>query len=189
MADFVKRIFLTLAIVANIILMYAIWRGLQIEDAAGKSIEAQRQVGLHMLIGLGALTFATLVHAISLTYFMGTGRFLEETSKAYSLPSDYYDESQRRKYGMLPGMVTCLLLLICTGAFGAIADPATQVSLAGKFGMTDAQIHLAVAVTTLLANLAATLQEYLAVSQNSRIIEDVLSEVRRIRIERGLPVE
>jgi len=189
MASFVKRIFLTLALLANIVLMYAIWRGLHIEDAAVQSVEAQRQVGLHMLIGLGALTFATLVHAISLTYFMGTGRFLEETSNAYSLSGDYYEESQRRKYGMLPGMVMCLLLLISTGAFGAIADPATQVSLAGTFGMTDAQIHLTGAVLTLLANLFATLQEYRAVSRNSQIIDDVLAEVRRIRTERGLPVE
>jgi hypothetical protein len=189
MASSVKRIFLTLALLANIVLIYAIWRGLQIEDSAVQSVEAQRQVGLHMLIGLGALTFASMVHAISFTYFMGTGRFLEETSKAYSLSGEYYEESKRQKYSMLPAMVVCLLLLISTGALGAIADPATQVSLAGKFGMTDAQIHLTGALVTLFANLVATLQEYRAVSRNSQIIDDVLAEVRRIRIERGLPVE
>ena len=185
----VKRIFLTLSLVANAVLLYAITRGLNIEDAAVPSAETQQQVGLHMLIGLGALTFATLIHAISLTYFMGTGRFLEETSNAYSLSPDYCARSQQLKYRMLPGMVVCLLLLISTGALGAVADPATQASLAGTLGMTDAQIHLTGAIVTLLANLLATAQEYRSVSENSSIVDQVLADVQRIRRERGLPVE
>lgn len=184
-----KRIFLTLALVANLLLMYAIWRGLNIGDTANPSKIIQGQVGTHMLIGLGALTFATLVHAVALTYFMGTGRFLEETSKAYSLPEDFYNKSQKLKYGMLPGMTICLLLLIATGALGAVADPATQASLAHTLGITDAMIHLIGAVAMLTANLIVTLMEFQAIGSNSTIVEQVLAEVHRIRTERGLPVE
>ena len=83
--------------------MYAVWRGLNISDTAVSSPEIQQQVGTHMLIGLGTLTFAALVHAISLTYFMGTGRWVEETSRAYKLPTDFHDENQKIKYRLMPG--------------------------------------------------------------------------------------
>ncbi len=184
-----KRIFLTLAIIGNALLLYAVWRGLSIEDTSIRSPEVQQQVGSHMLTGLGALTFATFIHALALTYFMGTGRFLEETSNAYSLPEDFYNRSQKLKYGMLPGMTVCLLLMIATGALGAVADPATQASLDGTFGMTDAQIHLTGAISMLVVNLIVTLIEFRSVAMNMQIIDQVLAEVQRIRIERGLPVE
>jgi hypothetical protein len=73
----VKRILLTLALIANSFLLYAIGRGLNIGDTESGAPEVQQLVGTHMLIGLGALTFAALVHAVVLTWFMGTGRFLE----------------------------------------------------------------------------------------------------------------
>lgn len=184
-----KRIFLTLALIANAVLMYAVWRGLSIDDTTARSPEVQQQVGTHMLIGLGALTFATFVHAIAFTYFMGTGRFLEETSNAYSLPKELYEQNQKLKYGILPGMTVCLILMISTGALGAVADPATQASLAGTLGMSDATIHLTGALAMLVVNLIVTLTEYRAVAANMQIIDQVLAEVHRIRTERGLPVE
>ncbi len=184
-----KRIFLTMGILANITLMYAVHRGLGIENAADQSVAVQRQIGQHMLIGLGALTFATLVHALSFTWFMGTGRFLEETSRAYSLSAEYCERSRRMKYGLLPGMTVSLLLMVATGALGAIADPVTSVSLSPVLGMSDAAIHRTGALIMLGVNILVTFQEYLAVSANADIVDQVLGEVRRIRVERGLPVE
>ena len=184
-----KRIFLTLALIANAILLYVIWRGLNIGDTGANLPEVQQQVGSHMLIGLGALTFATFVHAVALTYFMGTGRFLEETSKAYSLSGEYHSCSQRFKYGILPGMTVCLLLMITTGALGAVADPATPASLADTFGITDDWIHFGGAIVMVGLNLVVTLLEYRAIAGNTQVIGQVLTEVHRIRKERGLPVE
>ncbi|MEZ6124399.1 MAG: hypothetical protein R3C49_14670 [Planctomycetaceae bacterium] len=113
-----KRIFLTLAISAAVFLIATIVLGLNIGDAKELNPATQSRISTHMLVGLAALTFATLVHAITLTYFMGTGRWLEETSKAYSLDAAYYDRSQKIKYGTLPGLTVCVLLLITTGAAG-----------------------------------------------------------------------
>jgi len=141
-----------------------------------------------MLIGLGALTFAALVHAVVLTWFMGTGRFLEETSNAYSLSSGFHNRSQQLKYRILPGMTICLLLLVATGALGAVADPATPASLADSLGVTDAHTHLVGAIVMLTFNVIVTLLEYRAVVGNSKEIDQVLAEVHRIRKERGLPV-
>ncbi len=86
-------------------------------------------------------------------------------------------------------MVACLVLMITTGALGAAADPATPVSLDGFLGMTGSTIHFTMAVTTAAVNLIVNIVEYIAIYRNGLIVEGVLAEVRRIRLERGLPVE
>ncbi|MCA9083783.1 MAG: hypothetical protein KDA81_06995 [Planctomycetaceae bacterium] len=183
-----KRIFLTLATITLLLLGLAIVLGLNVGDARSLDPQVQRQISTHMLTGLAALTFATLVHAISFTYFMGTGRWIEETSKAYSLPESYFERNQKLKYGMLPGVTISMILLITTGALGAVADPATPMSLDGTMGLTGAQIHLTVAALTVLVNLVTNFTQYIAIAGNSRVVDDVLADVHRIREERGLPV-
>ncbi|MCA9065838.1 MAG: hypothetical protein KDA96_22375 [Planctomycetaceae bacterium] len=186
-----KRIFLTLALLTNLGLACALTFGLYIgnEGSASKLAEVQLRVHYHMLAGLGALTFATLLHAILFTYFMGTGRWLEETSKAYSLPDDYYKQNQKIKYRLLPGLTMAVLMMVATGGFGAAADAATVVSLDGVMGMKGDQIHMLVAIFTAIVNILVNFSEYIAVRRNHSIIEAVLADVRRIREERGLPVE
>ena len=184
----VKRIFLTLATITLLLLGLAIVLGLNVGDARSLDPQVQRQISTHMLTGLAALTFATLVHAIRFTYFMGTGRWIEETSKAYSLPESYFERNQKLKYGMLPGVTISMILLITTGALGAVADPATPMSLDGTMGLTGAQIHLTVAALTVLVNLVTNFTQYIAIAGNSRVVDDVLADVHRIREERGLPV-
>ncbi|MCA9057473.1 MAG: hypothetical protein KDA85_03205, partial [Planctomycetaceae bacterium] len=145
-----KRIFLTLAVLTNIALVCALTFGLRIGAEGSGSLDraVQSRVGTHMLIGLGALTFASLVHAILFTYFMGTGRWLEETSRAYGLSEEYHQQNQKIKYGLLSGMSIVLLMLIATGGFGAAADAATEASLDGFLGMKGDKLHMLVAIST-----------------------------------------
>ncbi|MDB4638213.1 hypothetical protein OAF24_04875, partial [bacterium] len=75
-----SRIFSSLCVVSTILLIVALVLGLNIDDA--KELSSRGAVSNHMLMALAALVFALLVHAILLTYFMGTGRWLEETSNA-----------------------------------------------------------------------------------------------------------
>jgi len=184
----VNRIFLSLLVVSTVFLVVAVALGLKIGDVRSLDTSTQSQISFHMLVGLGALTFATLVHAICLTYFMGTGRWIEETSNAYSLDQSWYDQNQRIKYRTVAGMVLCVLLLISGGAFGAIADPATPMSLNGTLGMTSAQIHFFAAVLTIIVNVLTNFTQFVAISRNSVLVDGVLAEVCRIREERGLPV-
>lgn len=169
--------------------MTAILLGLQIGDAKSLDVVVQSQISRHMLIGVGSLTFATLVHAVLLTYFMGTGRWIEETSQAYSLDNAWHKQNQSIKYGVLPGMTLCLLLLIATGALGAAADPATPVSVDGFLGLSGAAIHFVVSVLTGLVNIGVNAIEFFAIRRNAAIVEGVLTQVRKIRQDRGLPVE
>ena len=112
-----KRIFLTLAILANIIMIIAMVLGLQVGDpmlANGRDPEVNHRIGTHILIGLGALTGTTMVHALIFTYFMGTSRWIEETSAAYSLSRDFHLRNQKIKYGILPGILISFLVQLPT---------------------------------------------------------------------------
>ncbi len=86
-------------------------------------------------------------------------------------------------------MTIVLVMLVTTGALGAVADPATPMSLDGIMGMSSRTLHFAVAITTAFANLVVNLMEFVAVLKNAVLVDGVLAEVRRIREERGLPVE
>ena len=182
-----KRIFLTLAIVGNLTGLATFALGWLIEDPRVIDPSVQAQVSSHMLCGLAALVLQALVHAIVLTYFMGTGRWMEETTRAYHLDEALLSENQSLKYQTLPGMISCLLLLTITAALGAAVDPASPVEFS-MAGIPGATIHFVVAALALLVNFVTNCNEYSAVAHNSEIVDQVMAEVRRIRIARGLAV-
>jgi hypothetical protein len=186
--DNVVRIFLPLAIMSTVTLIAAMMLGLMIEDPKVATAAVQQGVQYHFLTALVALCFTTLVHAIVLTYFMGTGRWIEETSNAYRLPATFRARSQVVKYRTVPAMVGAFLLLLCTGALGAAADPASPMQAKGLFGITPDKLHLAAAIISVIANIGVNYLEFLALERNGGIVDEVLDEVRRIRIEKGLAV-
>ena len=182
----VTRIFTTLAIVAAVITTLAFAIGMSIGDATQRA--AQTIVSYHLLAGLGALIFTSLVHAIVLTYFMGTGRWLEETTTAYRLSWNFYQESKVLKYRTILLMLVCFVLLIATGAFGAAADPASPVGFRGAWGFSGGAIHLTLALLTWGFNLLVNVYQFRVLTRNGEIVDAVLAEVRRIRIANGLTV-
>jgi hypothetical protein len=180
----VRRIFLTLAIFSNVVLIAAFVLGHRIDDA--RALDGG--VDVHFGVSIMALIFAALVHAIVLTYFMGTGRWLEETTQAYRLPDERRLENKSLKYRTVPAMIVSLLLLVGTAALGAAADPASPVGFTGWAGFSAATTHLIAALLTLGVNAVVNLWEYLALERNGRLVQEVMDDVRRIRTERGLPV-
>lgn len=182
------RIFLPLSFLSTISLVLAMLLGLSIDDPKVLDQAVQAGVQYHFLSALAALVFATLVHAIVLTYFMGTGRWIEETSTAYRLGPGFYDQSKALKYRTIPAMVGCFVLLVFTGALGAAADPASPMQSRGWLGLSAATVHLSAAIATVLGNLAVNYLEFRALERNGQIVEQVLAEVRRIRQEKGLAV-
>jgi len=182
----VTRIFLTLSMIGTFLGIIVFMLGLNIGDAQVKDPVVQAMVGRHMLVGVLALCFASLVHAITFTYFMGTGRWIEETSRVYQLSTDYLEESRRMKYRLLMFITASFLLLLTTGALGTASDPASHVGFRGMWGLSAGQVHLVIAVSALLLNLLTNMQEFRAIDRNGEIIEIVLNDVRRIRAASGL---
>jgi len=182
------RIFSTLATLSNIGLILALWLGFEIGDASVRESAVQSRVGVHFLAGVAALVFAVLVHALVITYFMGTGRWLEETSHAYRLGDSWRVRSRDCKWRIYPALVASLLLLILTGALGGAADPASAVGFKGIGPLTAAEVHRYAAIVALVFNAAVNFYEYLALRRNGILVNEVLAEVRRIRTEHGLEV-
>jgi len=185
----VSRIFLPLAVLSAISLVIAMVLGLSIDDPKSLDPAVQTSVQYHFLAALASLVFATMVHAIVLTYFMGTGRWIEETSSTYHLDPAFYTRSSTIKYRTVPLMVICFLMLLATAAFGAAADPASPMQSKGWGQLSAATVHLIIAVTAVGFNFLVNWLEFLALEKNGEIVTDVLAEVRRIRLEKGLAVD
>lgn len=175
------RIFLTLAVIANSLLLATLLLGWRIVDPASLAPGVRNAVTWHMLTALGAALLVLLVHAVALTYFMGTGRWLEETSEAYALGSEPRTANIRLKYQVIPGMVACITLVVVTGAFGALADPAANMHVPSA-----ARIHFALALATLLTNLLTSWLEHRMIARNGKLVDAVVARVQQIRRERGL---
>lgn len=183
------RIFLPLCGLSWILLGAAFFLGWQIDDPKVAEVAVQRGVQYHFLTALGAIVFATLVHALVLTYFMGTGRWLEETSNAYRLDAKFYNESKSLKYRVVPALVGAFLLLLVTGAFGAAADPGSPAQFRGWFGLSPATIHQFFAIITLTVNAWVNYLEFAGLFRSSEIIDEAMQAVRAIRLSKGLAVE
>jgi hypothetical protein len=179
----VNRIFLTLSMVSNVALAGTYILGWTVRDPR-VSGSTGVDLSVHFLSGVAALALAMFVHAIVLTYFMGTGRWIEETSAAYKLGVEAREQNIRLKYRVLPGMVGCFVLWIVVGGLGAASDPAASLDLpAAKI------IHMSLATLALLANVAVCFTEYQAIQQNSDHIDEIMARVTAIRRERGLDVD
>jgi hypothetical protein len=182
-----KRVFLTLAIFGTVLLIAAFVLGMEIGDPRSVSAATRRLMSYHLLISVAALIFATLVHAVLLTYFMGTSRWMEEARLAYKLDTRWNQENRRLKYRTIPLMAACLLMLILNIPLGAIAVDRANWTLPGGHELTPSSVHFAFALLTIVINLAVNALEYKAIERNSELIGEVVQEVRRIRQEHGLP--
>ena len=176
-----NQIFLFLASLANVALFVTFYLGWRIEDAGLLSEAALRQTSMHFQFALASASFALLVHAVVLTYFMGTGRWIQETTEAYRFQAAASDQNIRLKYRVLPGMMACLLLIIVTCAFGAIADPASNAQMEHS-----ATIHLTLALATVIINLLVSVLQYNAILKNTALVDLVYRNVLKVRQERGL---
>ncbi len=181
-----SRIFLSLVTAQTAVLAYAIYRGWNIGDAT--DIAVQDAVSFHMKFGLFAIILCCFCHALLLTYFMGTGRWLEETCTAYELGPEYRERNMKLKWTAYPAMTVCFALLIGMMLTGVSADPASLMKFDGWGGLTPARIHLWAVIVTVSVNFAVNVGEFIAIRRNGELVNAVLDRVREIRIERGLEV-
>jgi hypothetical protein len=175
------RIFTTLATLLTLALLVTFAVGLYTMSLPDTVYKNEVYL-VHFTLGLFTALGALLVHCIIFTYFLGTGRWVKEVGLAYSLPDANYPKQTRElKRAAFPPALFAMLIIIATAATGA----GRQTDPAGEFWHWG--IHLTLAILTLLINLWAFRVEYRCLSTNAAVIEGVLTEVERIRAERGLP--
>ncbi|MGH7128388.1 MAG: hypothetical protein ACREIV_07450, partial [Planctomycetaceae bacterium] len=177
-----SRIFLSLSILSLLVLAASVALGFLGDDPASS------YSAWHFLVSVAGMVFGALVHAIVLTYFMGTGRWIEETAAAYRLDDRRRAENRRLKYRTVPLMLLAFCLLLAAGVTGAAADPGATVNYERFASLSAGTIHLLVSLVMLAANAAVMAWEYRVIRRNGALIAEVVTEVRRIREGKGLPV-
>ncbi|GEM_PF-201434 len=182
----VARIFLTLTVLSTLLIGVAFFYGINVEETDSHS--GVSPVEYHMIVGSLGVIFVTLVHAIAFTYFMGTGRWLEETSTAYQLATAYHDENRRLKYRVLRWVSSCFVLTLLVVASGSATRTLGLQGQTTALGVAHSTLHFAIVVVAILVNVFASYFAFSSIERNGEIIEEVLGEVRRIRTEKGLPV-
>ncbi len=149
----------------------------RVQVQAGSSLtDSQKLFTYHLLSGLSATLLTLLLHSLIFTYFIGTGRWVQEVAKAYQFPEPFWERSRELKRKALPLILVSIMLVITVATLGAATD----------LGMLDSNFHLALAVLAIGCNFWSFFREYALVRANGEIITQIMTEVKRMRRERGL---
>lgn len=172
------RIFLTLATANFLSLTLTFALGCWSRLTDGLHAASGSVFMLHFLFGLFTAVGTLLVHCLIFTYFLGTGRWVKEVTLAYDLPDEpWHKRTRELKRRTFPPALAAMLVTIATAAAGA----------GGQLQAWPWQVHFTLGVITLLVNAWAMCVEYRNVRINAATLDEVLTEVDRVRAERGLP--
>lgn len=144
--------------------------------ALGPNTSLNHAHDVHFLAGLITAVFTLLVHSLAFTYFLGTGRWVQEVVGAYRLPGSMFERSRSLKSRTFPFILGSMLLVIAATTSGAACDR----------DMLRPTFHLALAVLTVAFNLWSYLFEFRTIRANRNLLEQIMEDVKRMRQERGL---
>lgn len=181
-----EKMFAWVALFAVALMAATAGLGLWIGDLHGQTDQAVLRWGtVHRLSGVLAALVVVLVNSMSVTYFIGTGRWCREVVETYGLPTSFITRSKQIKRASFPFALIGMLSVVAIVALGGAADPA-----AGRQG-SEAWVtpHLLGGIG-LAGLIAACFQAQRSrIRQQQGLIGDVLAAVREIRRSRGLEVE
>jgi hypothetical protein len=184
----VTRIFLVLAWFALIFMAATLVIGLSLGDLGPESPpETLQWASVHRLSGIASALVVLLVDSIAVTYFIGTSRWCKEVSEAYSLDPQFVRRSTALKRRTFPMAVASMLAIVGVVALGGAADPG-GAGLPPLGPVSWPQLHLAGSILGLAFIGYAFFVQWSNIEANRQVIDDVVAEVRRIRLEKGLEV-
>ncbi len=132
---------------------------------------------MHFLIGLLTMLATLMVHGVVYTYFIGTGKWVNEVTRVYRLPEWMQVQAKRNKRQAMPFIMWGMLAMGATVWLGAAAD--TMRDFGGTW-------HFLVATFTLGFTLGAFVLEYKAIIGQMRLLIEVKAradEGRRAALE------
>ena len=160
--------------------------GLWIGDLHGQTDPAVLRWGtVHRLSGIFSGLTVVLVNSMSVTYFIGTGRWCREVVETYSLPASFIARSKQIKRASFPFALIGMLSVVAIVALGGAADPA-----AGRPGSADWVTPHLLGGIGLAGLIAVCFQaQRLRIREQQGLIADLLAAVYEVRRSRGLEVE
>ena len=184
-----NRIFLILASFALVFMIATMVLGLSLGDLRNPNDTITERWGtVHRLSGVAAALSAMFVNGIVATYFVGTSRWCREVSETYSLNRQFIIRSNTLKRRTFPITVMSMLAIVAIVALGGAADPGATRQLEPIQGVTWAQLHLLGAMSGIAFVALVFFLQWNNIQSNRQVIDEVMAEVKRIRLEKGLEV-
>ncbi len=153
-----------------------------IERLYDQLLDYQQRARMHILTGIAAGLIAILVNCISVTYYIGTGRWCKEVVTTYDLDSSLLAESRSLKSRAFPWSVLGILTVLVIVMLGAASDPGTRRSTTA-FWVTW---HLYAAMFGTAVIALCYMMQFSAIAANTQLVERICQQVQRIRVARGM---
>lgn len=181
-----EQVFSRAALFALVLLVATACLGLWLGDLHGVTDPAMLRWGtVHRLTGVLTALVVVLVNSLTVTYFIGTGRWCREVVEVYGLDQSIVTRSAKLKRSAFPFALVGMLAVVAIVALGGAADPA-----AGRKGSRDWVTWHLVGGLGFAAGIAACFQAQLGpIRRQHALIDEVMDGVRRERLARGLDVE
>jgi hypothetical protein len=135
----------------------------------------------HFLMAVATALATILANSISVTYLIGTCRWVTEVSDAYGLGDELVRRSTRLKRRTFPWSLAGMLAVLTIVALGAASDPGTLREDTARWVLP----HLVAALAGACLIIWAFLVQGMNLHMNAQIIDQVLLEVRRHRESRA----
>jgi hypothetical protein len=139
----------------------------------------------HFFFGVGTALIAIFINCISVTYLIGTSRWVKEVTEAYGLDRNLTIKSTQLKRQTFPWSLAGIVSVLTIVALGAASDPATGRAATAEW----AGPHGAAAVIGGGVIVWSFLVQGLNLQRNAEIIAEVTEAVRQERERRGLQVD
>lgn len=159
-------------------------------DAAAQQVAAlaeqfqpiRKWTTIHRLVGVAAALVTVLVNSITVTYFIGTARWCREVVETYHLDMQLAARSDQLKRRSFPWSAGGILIVIGLVTLGALSDPGANMQTSTQWVMPH--YMLAIMGTAFIGY--AFLRQVVNIGQNYEVIEQILEQVRQIRVDKGL---
>lgn len=161
---------ITLEIISTLLLLFVPWSGFQAASAPLHS-EAMRQLAAHhILLSFPAFTLAVFAHAMTMFYFIGTGRTIKDARKARpDLVSETdVKETVRFKRVTSPLFTFAILMLIAAPVSGGAL---LRIPKEGPGGWLT--LHIVIVVITLALQIYTAIKAVQFILINVRLLEAV----------------
>ncbi|MCH7726835.1 MAG: hypothetical protein IH991_10190 [Planctomycetes bacterium] len=154
----------------------------RVTQLKNEAVPLFERLQLHRLLGILATLVTLLVNSISITYFIGTGRWCKEVVQTYSLDESFIEAVTQLKRKAFPWALTSILVTIGLVAIGASSDPIANPRSHDVWVLP----HQWCAIIGTLVITWSFLVQVGCIGANYEIINQILGRVWKIRDERGL---
>lgn len=152
-----KEIVVVLALVGVILLGMTHFQGLKADNF--------EKVTVHPHIGwaLGTSIYLMVLHSVLLIYFLGTGFAIKEATEEFGISGEYLTRARALKMRVFPATTLAIGLVVLSIILGAAAFTSSS----------DGSVHKSVAYAAILVNLGVFYIQFLSVSENGRMMEEI----------------